>query len=290
MRLAKGIKTSVLILSVATFLYSNTAFAYNSQAIQIYNDAIDMSKNGNFQDAIILFKKAIVIDPALIDAYYNLGSIYEYLGDESQALRYYEAMIEKNPNDAEVIYKAAQIHYKNKNFEKSLSYSGLISTNNPKYAESQELYKKATQEINKKKQPVSVINTRPADLSQDQINTKIVFKDLQGPTGLAKDSYGNLYIANYSANSILKISPDGKRSVVAKGTLINGPIGLVVDPDNNIYVASYLSNQIIKITPEGESSVILKGVNKPYYLYIDKAGMLYVSEQGSNTVVRIKVI
>ncbi|EKE02282.1 MAG: hypothetical protein ACD_20C00402G0012 [uncultured bacterium] len=288
MSLVKGIKRLLLVLLVAVFSYSGTAFAYNSQAVQIYNDAIDVSKHGNFQEAIVLFKKAIVIDPAMIDAYYNLASIYEYMGEQDQALSYYEAVVVKNPSDAEVVYKVASIYYQKKDYEKSLSYLKLIPANSTKYQESLELYKKAVQEYNKKKQ--ALINTRPVDLSNISVKDKSIFKELQGPTGIAKDSYGNLYVANYTANTVIKIAPDGKRYVVAKGSLISGPIGLVVDSTNNIYVASYLANQIIKITPEGKSSVILKGVNKPYYLYLDQAGMLYISEQGSNTIVTIKVI
>ena len=43
--------------------------------------ALILVKN-QLQDAIVSFRKAMALDPTFVDAYYNLGSIYEYLGDK----------------------------------------------------------------------------------------------------------------------------------------------------------------------------------------------------------------
>jgi tetratricopeptide (TPR) repeat protein len=290
MSLTKNIILFVIILSSVIFINNSIpAFAYNSQSVQFYNEGVDLSKNGNFQEAISMFKKALVIDPMFIDAYYNLASIYEYLGDEKEALTYFEIVLAKTPNDAQTAYKVASAYYKKKDYQKALGYLRNVPLNNPNHPEIQELYNQLVHESQK---AASNQTTKPqaVDLSRDSIPNSMVLKDLQGPTGLATDSYGNLYVANYSANTIVKISPDGKRDIIAKNDLLNGPIGIVVDAADNIYVANYLSNKVIKITPQGQTSVILKGVNKPYYLYIDKTGILYISEQGTNTVIKIKVI
>lgn len=110
-----------------------------------------------------------------------------------------------------------------------------------------------------------------------------------GPTGIARDSQGNLFVANYAENKIYKVSPSGQKSVFAQSKDINGPIGLAIDNANNLYVANYLSNSIAKVTSSGETSVIATGLNKPYLLFLDNTSTLYVSEQDSNTVSKINL-
>lgn len=291
MNTIKTAKILVMILVIAVFHYSaSPIWAYNPQAVQIYNDAVDISKTGNFEEAINLFKKALVIEPEFVDAYYNLASLYEYMGNETQALTYYEIVLSKAPTDSEVAYKVASIYFKKHDYTKAQNYLRNISATDPKFKEVQVLRSKIAIEINKKKQAAVAAAVKPVDLTAINSKEKIILGDLQGPTGITKDSAGNMYVANYSTNTIIKVSPAGNRTVLAKGGLINGPIGLVANSYGNIYVASYLSNQIVKITPDGKTSTLLKGINKPYYLYLDKAGMLYVSEQGSNSIIKIKAL
>jgi tetratricopeptide (TPR) repeat protein len=321
MSLCRGIKTSLVVLLLTVFSFSlNPVFAYNPEAVQLYNSAVDLSKNGNFQDSIILFKRAIAIDPNFTDAYYNLASIYEYMGNSSQALVNFEAVLKRNPDDTESAYKAAALCYKMKSYSKVQSYLHLISPDDPQYVEAQALSRRVKQEIDKINQAKiaqatsnsvtanqTVAPKNPAVSSHpvvkpvnkqvsvpvkptDVEGTKTILKDFSGPTGIARDNKGNLYIANYTSNNIVQIAPDGTRTVFAKTPDVNGPVGLAIDSYNNIYVANYISNEVIRIMPDGRSNVILRAVNKPYYLYIDRSGILYVSEQGSNTVIKVKVI
>lgn len=80
--------------------------------------------------------------------------------------------------------------------------------------------------------------------------------DLSGPLGNAIDGQGNLYVSNdnnTARGDVLKIEPDGTRSVLAT---INGwPSGLTLDHKNNVYVSNFLTPTVHKITPEGEVSV-----------------------------------
>ena len=276
----KHVRKLILILGVFLFLASNSAFAYHPEAVKMYNEGIDYSKNGLYQEAIVSFSKATAIDPSFIDAYYNLGSLYEFIKDDANAIESFQELLRNNPSDEEAAYKLGTIYFRKGSYNRAQSYANLITSNSARYTEAQVLLKKINQKITELNKPKTT-STPP---------TKVTYKDFHGPTGIIKDSKGNLYVANFTSSSLVQISPTGTRKIIAKGKPLSGPIGLVADSADNIYVANYLANTVVKITPQGEITTVLKGVNKPYYLFLDKTGMLYVSEQGTNTVIKIKII
>lgn len=118
---------------------------------------------------------------------------------------------------------------------------------------------------------------------------KTFAQGFNGPTGIVRDPSGNLYVADYSENKIYKVDANGTKTVYASSDDINGPIGLAIDEDNNIFVANYLSNSIAAISPDGSTSTIATGLKKPYFLYFDNLGSLYISEQETNTISKINI-
>ena len=99
---------------------------------------------------------------------------------------------------------------------------------------------------------------------------------LQGLESLAFDRAGNLYVGTLWNNSIMKFTPGGVGSVFASSG-INEPDGLAFDSSGNLYVANGRGNTIEKFTPGGVGSVFATGLNYPYGLAFDKAGSLSVS-------------
>ena len=71
---------------------------------------------------------------------------------------------------------------------------------------------------------------------------------MNGPSGLAFDSAGNLYAANVNANTIERFTPGGVGSVFAN-TGLNYPLGLAFDSAGNLYAANLNNNTIEKFTP-----------------------------------------
>ena len=63
---------------------------------------------------------------------------------------------------------------------------------------------------------------------------------------------------------------------------------MVSDNNGNIYVSNYNSNNVVKITPTGVISVLISNVPKPYGVHIN-GDLLFVSSQGSNSVLRYKL-
>ena len=131
------------------------------------------------------------------------------------------------------------------------------------------------------------------------------------PSGLAFDTKGNLYVADYYNNIIRKVDPSGNVTTFAgngynglnDGIGINasfyGPRGVALDAAGNVYVADEGNNMIRKIDNNGLVTTIAgngsygfinangtsAAFNGPYGIAIDPTGNLYVCD-GYNNVIR----
>jgi sugar lactone lactonase YvrE len=108
-----------------------------------------------------------------------------------------------------------------------------------------------------------------------------------GPSGLAVDKAGNLYVALENAGTIEKITREGVQTTFA--TNLSVPVGLALDAAGNLYVANLGINasysSIEKFTPDGvRSTFATTGLNEPFFLAFDTSSNLYVSNAGNNTI------
>ena len=118
---------------------------------------------------------------------------------------------------------------------------------------------------------------------------------VNNPNSMVFDHAGNLYVANMSANNILKITPSGTVTVYAQGSLLIGPAALAFGPAGDLYVANFGSPNtngepaIIKITPSGNMTAVAFGpIGRPLGLAVDAAGNIYVANSTGNVVDKIK--
>ena len=112
--------------------------------------------------------------------------------------------------------------------------------------------------------------------------------------GLAFDSRGNLYAANFATatNSVVKITPAGVQSVFTEGNEISDTWGLAFDANDNLYVTDVSESsvsRIIKVTQAGVQSVYASGgsLNFPRGLAIDSDGNLYAGNYTGQKIVKI---
>ena len=211
-----------------------------------YNKGIDFYKLGQFEESANCFKRAIDLDPNYIDAYYNLGSILEYLNQKEAALSVFKQIILRKPEDYEAVYKTAVLSKNLGEYEKAKMYLSLIPPNSKVGIQAQKL----AAEMETTLTELQKTKAQEQEAQAEEL-TDGMYEDISSPTGLVTDKNGNLYIAGFSENTIFKIGPDNKKIVYIKSEKIDGPIGLAIDDSNNIYIANYNKNNVLKVDTNG---------------------------------------
>lgn len=274
---------TVLALTLLLGAGANSVLAYSVQGEMAYNEGLDFYNRGEYGKAIQSFKNAVAQDTDFADAYYNLGSLYEFLKSYQSAISAYTKLNQLEPSDKEIVYKLAELYHKVNNSERALYYISKISKDDDVYTKAQNLKNQIVLAAQKSaaKNALSINNSAIA-------NNRSVVDKYSGPTGLAVDSKGVLYVASYTDNCIYKVTPDGQSQLYLKNSVLGGPIGLAVDALDNLYIANYAKNNILKVNKSGQIYTFMSNITKPYYLII-KGGNMFITEQGNNTVVKYKL-
>ena len=277
---------SLIVLSILISTSTCAMASIATDAKLQYNKGVDYYKLGQFEESASCFQKAIELDPNYIDAYYNLGSILEYLKQDEAALAVFKQIILRKPDDYESVYKAAVLSKKVGEYEKAKMYLTLIPTDSLIGSRAKQLADSMGTDI----QTAKAEQTQPKSYQEanPQNNSDGMYSDITSPTGIVTDPNGNLYVAGFSDNTIYKIGPDNKKIVYIKSEKIDGPIGLAIDSKGNIYIANYNKNNILKVAKNGAITELIENVPNPYCMYIT-GDLLFISSQGSNSIIRFKL-
>lgn len=281
-KILKLFLTLTILLSAGTVSYASIATDAKLQ----YNKGIDYYQLGQFEESASCFKKAIELDPNYIDAYYNLGSILEYLKQDEAALTVFKQIILRKPDDYESVYKAASLSKKLGETEKAKMYLTLIPTDTMIGQRAKQLADSMGTDM----ATVKAEQTEPKNYEEavSQNTNNGMYNDISSPTGVVTDNGGNLYVAGFSDNTIYKIGPDNKKIVYIKSEKIDGPIGLAIDTPGNIYIANYNKDNVLKVDTNGSITELISNISKPYCMHIT-GNLLFVSSQGNNSIVRYKL-
>ncbi|MBP3820441.1 tetratricopeptide repeat protein [bacterium] len=276
----------IIVLSSLLFLGIPVFANIANDAKLEYNKGIDYYQLGQYNMAIDSFKKATELDPNYIDAYFNLGSLLEYLNQNEEALNAFKQIILRKPDDYESVYKAAELSKKIGNPDKAKMYLSLIPVDSLIGQRANKLASTLQTDLPtiqaEQKKPKSFAEANPKDDSNG------LYSDISSPTGIVTDNNGNIYVAGFSDNTIYKIGPDNKKIVYIKDKKIDGPIGIAIDEDGNIYIANYNKNNVLKVDTGGIVSELISNVKNPYCMHIN-GNLLFISSQGSDSVVRYKL-
>ena len=136
---------------------------------------------------------------------------------------------------------------------------------------------------------------------------------LNNPAGVAIDSSGTVYVADWGDYRIRKITSAGVVTTLAgSGTVgfadgtgsaaqFNNPVSVAVDSSGTVYVGDYYNNRVRKITSAGVVTTLAgSGVagsadgtgsaaqfNYPYGVAVDSSGTVYVADSFGNRIRKI---
>ena len=117
--------------------------------------------------------------------------------------------------------------------------------------------------------------------------TTFASTNLSAPRGLAFDTSGNLYAANYGNSSISKFNSSGGYISNIASNLSNSS-GLAFDSLGNLYVSTGWGNdKILKITPAGSVTSFATGLNYPFGIAFGSDGFLYCATMLDHSIVTI---
>ncbi len=109
------------------------------------------------------------------------------------------------------------------------------------------------------------------------------------PSGVAVDSYGNLYVADSSEKSVTEIlAGTGAQVTLLSG--LGGPNGVAVDSYGNVFVADTVNNDVVEIPFNGSAAITLgptlyaSSLDAPYGVAVDAAGSLYVADSKNSRI------
>ena len=196
-------KKFLVTLSILTMLVAVPQKTFAEQTVPLdakleYNQGVDYYKLGLYDKAINSFRQAVSIYPDYIDAYYNLATILDYTNQHSEALVVLKQILLRNPNDYESVYKAAQISVKIGDVEKVKAYVNIIPPASEYYKPAQALTEKLSIKLNQEE-----ASTNP---TSNVAKTMGIYENIVSPTGITSDAMGNIYVATFTDNTILKIT------------------------------------------------------------------------------------
>lgn len=92
-----------------------------TEAVSIYNSALENSNRGNYSTALNEYQQAIQMYPYFMEAYNNMGELYSIMGERDLAISIYNQALDIEKNH-KILLNLGVEYYNSANFKTALTY------------------------------------------------------------------------------------------------------------------------------------------------------------------------
>lgn len=114
------------------------------------------------------------------------------------------------------------------------------------------------------------------------------FNGLYQPQGLAIDSAGAVYVADFD-NRVVKLAAGSTSQVVLPFSGLNYPEGVAVDAQGDVFVADRGNSRVVKLAAGAQTQTVLPftDLHNPDGVAVDSAGNVYVTDTDNHRVLEL---
>ena len=116
--------------------------------------------------------------------------------------------------------------------------------------------------------------------------TTVLSSGLNGPTGVAIDSSGNIYIADAGNNAVKEWNATSQQVTTLVSSGLNNPYGVAVDGSGNVYIADVGNNAVKEwnASTQQVTTLVSSGLSSPVAVAVDATGNVYIVDDGNNAI------
>jgi sugar lactone lactonase YvrE len=138
--------------------------------------------------------------------------------------------------------------------------------------------------------PDGTVSTLAGSRAPGAADGKGTAASFYGPTGVATDNTGNVFVADYGNNLLRKITPGGDVTTLAGANAafgyFNSPTGVTADAAGNVYIADYRNDRVELVNAAGQI-ITIAHLYYPSGLTLSASGNMYASLPINNQVWQI---
>jgi len=129
-----------------------------------------------------------------------------------------------------------------------------------------------------------LISASPSALSIPMPTSITTTTELSDPRGIALDASGNLWVANFGAGTVSKLSSSG--STLGVFTISGSPLGIAIDAGGNLWIANFGSS-VIELNSSGTVLGTFGVGSSPEGVGIDPSGNVWVVNRSGGSITEL---